>query len=76
MRAFLRITLGIVLVIVGIIGWILPVVPGFPFLIPGLIILGEYFPPVRRLLDWAKKKYDEHKARRNPRPGPDPTPEG
>jgi len=26
------------------------------FLIPGLIILADYFPPIRRLVDWAKRK--------------------
>jgi uncharacterized protein YqgC (DUF456 family) len=44
------------LVLVGIVGLILPVMPGWIFVIPGLVILGDYFPPVRRLLDWAKAK--------------------
>jgi len=26
------------------------------FGIPGLLILSEYFPPVKRLVDWAKAK--------------------
>jgi len=26
------------------------------FMIPGLLILSEYFPPVKRLVEWAKKK--------------------
>lgn len=45
-----------VLVIIGILGSLLPIIPGFVFLIPGLVILAEYFPPIRRVLDWAKAK--------------------
>jgi hypothetical protein len=30
--------------------------PGWIFLIPGLLILADFFPPVRRLVDWAKAK--------------------
>jgi hypothetical protein len=52
----LKITLGIVLVIIGLIGGLIPVFQGWIFGIPGLILLGEYFPPVKRLLNWAKVK--------------------
>ncbi len=34
----------------------MPIMPGWVFLIPGLIILGDYFPWARRLVDWAKEK--------------------
>ena len=44
------------LVLLGIIGLILPVMPGWVFLIPGLIILSDYFAWARRLTEWAKKK--------------------
>ncbi|MFN0169359.1 MAG: PGPGW domain-containing protein [Bryobacteraceae bacterium] len=54
--AWLRLIAGFGLVLLGVIGLILPVMPGWLFLIPGLIILAERFPAVRRLLDWAKKK--------------------
>jgi len=47
---------GWTLVLVGIIGLILPVMPGWVFLIPGLIILSDYFAWARRLTEWAKKK--------------------
>jgi uncharacterized membrane protein YbaN (DUF454 family) len=53
-KKWLRIGVGVVLV--GILGALLPIIPGFVFLIPGLVILAEYFPPVRRVLDWAKHK--------------------
>ncbi len=61
MRAILRIASGIGLVIIGVIGLILPVMPGWIFLIPGLVILADYFPPVRRLVDWAKAKMESVK---------------
>ena len=49
-------TLGIILVIIGMIGGLIPIFQGWIFGIPGLIILADYFPPVKRLLNWAKKK--------------------
>lgn len=55
-RKVLRIAGGLLLVLIGIAGILLPIMPGWVFLIPGLVILSEYFPPVKRLLDWAKAK--------------------
>ena len=55
-KKWLRIGVGVILVLLGILGALLPIIPGFVFLIPGLVILAEYFPPVRRVLDWAKHK--------------------
>jgi len=57
MRHTLRITLGFLLVIIGLIGGLIPVFQGWVFGIPGLVILADYFPPVKRILDWAKSKY-------------------
>ncbi len=59
MRAILRIASGIGLVTLGVIGLILPVMPGWIFLIPGLVILADYFPPIKRLVDWAKAKMEK-----------------
>ena len=56
MKHTLRITLGIILVIIGMIGGLIPIFQGWLFGIPGLIILADYFPPIKRLLQWAKKK--------------------
>lgn len=61
MRAILRIASGIGLVILGVIGLIVPVMPGWIFLIPGLVILADYFPPIKRLVDWAKAKMESVK---------------
>jgi len=51
-----KISLGILLVIIGLIGGLIPIFQGWMFGIPGLIILSKYFPPTKRLLDWAKAK--------------------
>jgi len=51
-----KISLGILLVIIGLIGGLIPIFQGWMFGIPGLIILSNYFPPAKRLLSWAKAK--------------------
>ncbi len=56
MRKTLRLGLGIVLVVIGFIGGFIPILQGWMFMIPGLIILSDYFPPVKRLLNWAKER--------------------
>ena len=56
MKHTLRITLGIILVIIGMIGGLIPIFQGWIIGIPGLINLADYFPLVKRLLNWAKKK--------------------
>ena len=61
MRHTLRITLGFLLVIIGLIGGLIPIFQGWVFGIPGLVILADYFPPVKRILDWAKSKYDNER---------------
>jgi hypothetical protein len=38
-RMIIRNVLGGILILIGLIGWILPVLPGYPFLIPGLLLL-------------------------------------
>ena len=57
MRHTIRITLGFLLVIIGLIGGLIPIFQGWVFGIPGLVILADYFPPVKRILYWAKSKY-------------------
>ena len=59
LRHTLRIALGFGLVILGIVGLILPIMPGWIFLIPGLLILADYFPPIRRVVDFARRKFKD-----------------
>ena len=55
-RNTLRIIIGLVLLFIGLIGGLIPVFQGWIFGIPGLIILSDYFPPFKKILNWAKKK--------------------
>jgi uncharacterized membrane protein YbaN (DUF454 family) len=52
----LKISLGILLVIIGFLGGLIPIFQGWVFGIPGLIILANYFPSAKRLLAWARNK--------------------
>jgi uncharacterized membrane protein YbaN (DUF454 family) len=67
LRRILRFASGVGLVILGIIGLILPIMPGWIFLIPGLVILADFFPPLKRVLEWAKRKAIETRNARWPR---------
>ena len=50
-RHIFKISLGIILVIIGFIGGLIPIFQGWMFGIPGLLLLGSVFPPVKR---WTK----------------------
>ena len=56
LRDTLRIIIGLVLLFIGLIGGLIPIFQGWVFGIPGLIILSDYFPPFKKILNWAKKK--------------------
>jgi len=56
-----KILLGVILVIIGLIGGLIPIFQGWMFGIPGLIILANYFPPIKRFLGWAKNRAGFHK---------------
>ena len=40
----------------------MPVMPGWVFIIPGLMILAEYSPRIQRLLEWLKAKFEDARA--------------
>ena len=63
--------MGVGLVLLGVVGGLLPIVQGWMFMIPGLLILAEYFPGVRRLVEWAKAKARLKKDGSSQRAGPD-----
>ena len=48
--------IGTVLLVGGLVGLLLPIVPGWLLIIPGLAILGTEFVWARRLLDTARSK--------------------
>ena len=55
----IKITIGIILVLIGIIGGFLPIFQGWVFGIPGLIILSRYFPWIKEYLKKIKKKQNK-----------------
>ncbi len=60
MRKPIEILLGIILVIIGLIGGLIPIFQGWMFGIPGLILLSKYFPPIKEFLNWAKTKINKN----------------
>ena len=62
LRKIVEITAGIVLVVLGLIGGLIPVLQGWMFGIPGLILLAKHFSWAKRILAWAKKRWDGVKA--------------
>ena len=56
----LKVVLGIILIIIGFICGLIPIFQGWMFGIPGLMLLGSVFPPVKRwtknIVEKAKKK--------------------
>jgi hypothetical protein len=51
-----RISAGFVLLGAGLVGWLLPIIPGWLLVIPGLILLSKEFHWARRTVDWARSK--------------------
>lgn len=53
---WVRITGGLLLLLGGLLGWALPVVPGWALVIPGLILLSREFHWAKRLLEWLRSR--------------------
>jgi len=55
-----KIIVGIALVVIGLVGGLIPIFQGWIFGIPGLMLLGSVFPPVKRwthnIMEKVKKK--------------------
>ena len=56
----LRVVAGIILIIIGLIGGLIPIFQGWIFGIPGLMLLGSVFPSVKT---WTKKLLKRLKLR-------------
>ena len=56
----IRVIIGTMLIIIGLIGGLIPIFQGWVFGIPGLMLLGSVFPSIkkvtRKILSKAKKK--------------------
>ena len=58
LRASWDILAGVALVALGLVGLALPVMPGWVFLIPGLVLLARHFHWAKRLLAFARQKFE------------------
>ena len=56
----LRVVAGIILIIIGLIGGLIPIFQGWIFGIPGLMLLGSVYPSVNT---WTKKLLKKLKLR-------------
>ena len=56
----LRVVAGIILIIIGLIGGLIPIFQGWIFGIPGLMLLGSVYPSVNT---WTKKLLKKAKAK-------------
>ena len=45
----IRVIVGIVLILIGLIGGLIPIFQGWIFGLPGLMLLGSVFPSVKRM---------------------------
>ena len=61
MRTFIEIFTGILLLVIGLVGGIIPIFQGWIFGIPGLIPLSKHFPPAKKLLNFIKIKLKSKK---------------
>lgn len=55
-KDIIKIIVGIILILIGLIGGLVPIFQGWIFGIPGLILLSQYFPPIKKLLKKIKIK--------------------
>jgi hypothetical protein len=56
----IKVIAGVILIIIGLIGGLIPIFQGWIFGIPGLMLLGSVFPPVKKwthdMVEKAKNK--------------------
>jgi len=57
------VAVGGISLVIGLIGWFLPLMPGWPFVIAGLAILAGEFVWARKLLDEARSRLNRMKRR-------------
>lgn len=59
------VALGTIMVLAGLVGLFVPIMPGWLLIIPGLALLAGEFVWARRLLDGAKSRLDRIRGRRS-----------
>jgi uncharacterized membrane protein YbaN (DUF454 family) len=64
-----RLIAGLTLVVIGVVGLALPVIPQWPFLIPGLLLLAPESRWARKLVIWLRTRLRLRKMRKLRRTG-------
>lgn len=59
----IKVIVGLVLVIIGLIGGLIPIFQGWIFGLPGLLILSSVYPPLKKYVDRLKKKFRKKKEK-------------
>jgi uncharacterized membrane protein YbaN (DUF454 family) len=63
LHRFFKLIVGWLLILLGIIGWLLPVVPGTPFIILGVAILSTQSEWLKNRLRALRRRFPRHAAR-------------
>jgi uncharacterized protein YqgC (DUF456 family) len=58
-----RVAIGVPLIALGLVGLVLPIIPGLPLLAAGLLVIGVDHPRLRPLAEWLRR---HHVLRRRP----------
>jgi len=56
MKKYFEIGFGLFLIIIGLVGGLIPVLQGWVFGIPGLILLSKHSSFAKKILIWGQKK--------------------
>ena len=59
MARWLRIIAGMGFLVLGLLGWLLPIIPGWAFIIPGLMLLSREFHWAKRILQWLRSRFPQ-----------------
>lgn len=62
-RDGLRVTAGIIMLFLGLLGLFLPILQGILFLLISGFLLAPFSPPIQRILDWARRRHPRIFAR-------------
>ena len=62
MKRVLKIVAGSVLLFIGLVGLLLPVLPGWVFIIPGALLLGFDVAIIARYLKRAEDRWPQHRS--------------
>jgi uncharacterized membrane protein YbaN (DUF454 family) len=56
-RKVLRITLGIIFIVLGLLGLVFPILQGWLFLAVGALLLSRYVPFFERIISWIRNRF-------------------